>query len=191
MVRATSSAGAGPMHLVFAVGGAGTHASRGCRLLEELRPWLNDGRLRVSLVAGVRRAVAARFEERVRTLGLDGRPDVVSVVYESDFDDYYHRFNQALESADLLWTKPSELVFYGALGLPVVLDEPVGDHECANRRWCRAQGVGIIGPPDGAVTSWLEGAPDRSELSAAAEMGAQRLEALGAHRISRTVLTAS
>ena len=35
----------------------------------------------------------------------------------------------------MLWTKPSEMTFYAALGIPLILAPPLGAHERYNRRW--------------------------------------------------------
>jgi hypothetical protein len=52
-------------------------------------------------------------------------------------------FEDCLADTDILWTKPSELVFYAALGLPILLAPPVGGQERANREWLLRHGAGI------------------------------------------------
>jgi hypothetical protein len=70
-------------------------------------------------------------------------------------DAAYRRFNELLERTDVLWTKPSELVFYAALGLPLVLDDAVGDHENANARWILQAGAGVRRPAFGRIATQL------------------------------------
>ncbi len=40
-----------------------------------------------------------------------------------------------LRTTDILWTKPSELSFYTALGLPIIMTPPLGSQEEFNRKW--------------------------------------------------------
>ena len=104
-----------------------------------------------------------------------------------DLDDYLDRFEALLGRADLLWTKPSELVFYAALGLPLVCAPPVGVHERYNRRWVTEAGAGLRqGDPSFAwqwISHWLED----GTLAAAAWSGFQRLPKFGAYRILEAV----
>ena len=59
-----------PPHLVFAVGGSGAQAELSASFLPSLRPLLERRRLRLTLVAGVRRGVKIRFEDEVARAGL-------------------------------------------------------------------------------------------------------------------------
>ena len=59
------------------------------------------------------------FEEFLAEVRLSGCPQV-EVLQEPDFDSYYEAMNALLARTDVLWTKPSELTFYAALGLPIV-----------------------------------------------------------------------
>ena len=70
---------------------------------------------------------------------------VIDTLYDKvpGFRAYYARFNALLARTDVLWTKPSELTFYAALGLPLVCGAPVGVHERHNRRWVREAGAGV------------------------------------------------
>jgi hypothetical protein len=170
-----------PLHLVFAVGGAGTHVETGCRLLDELAPWLAAGRLRLTLAAGTRIDVAARFSRKLRAAELP-RPAVEIVCHQS-FAAYYAAFNRVLADADLLWTKPSELVFYAALGIPMLLDEPVGDHERANRDWIVDNKAGFHRIPSDGFLPWLQDRLTDGSLATAAWSGFARLEACGTYAI--------
>ncbi len=62
--------------LTFAVGGAGAQAGLAPRFLPSLRPEIEAGRLRLALLAGVRRAVATSFTALVARAGLAGHPGV-------------------------------------------------------------------------------------------------------------------
>src|SRR5262249_15388325 len=57
--------------------------------------------------------------------------------------EYVRAFNAVLAETDVLWTKPSEMTFFGALGLAMVLSQPVGAHERYNRRWAIERGAAL------------------------------------------------
>ncbi len=50
--------------------------------------------------------------------------------------DVFAKFNQLLHEKDVLWTKPSELCFYPALGIPLIMSAPLGHTRSATSRWC-------------------------------------------------------
>lgn len=191
-----------PPLLTYAVGGAGAQAGLARRILSGLRPALREGRLRLCLVAGTRTRLAARFEEWIDAAGLSGsagagpvgagghRP--VEVLAEPDPDAYFRRFHRLLARTDVLWTKPSELTFFGALGLPLLLAPPVGAQERANRSWAERAGVAL---PAAALPSGPEGLAGAlarlagdGVLAAAAWAGFRNLPQRGLYRISELVL---
>src|SRR5690606_661598 len=61
MGGSSNSAEPGPIHLMFAVGGAGAQAEMVDRFLPALRPKILDGSMRLQLVAGTRREVTNAF----------------------------------------------------------------------------------------------------------------------------------
>ena len=67
----------------------------------------------------------------------------IEILHATDWEDYFRRFDECLSDTDLLWTKPSELVFYAALGLPLLLAPPVGDQEHSNRDWLLSNGAAM------------------------------------------------
>ena len=173
-----------PPLLTFAVGGAGAQSAVARSFLVSLRRPLEQRRLRLALVAGVRRDVADRLERWARDAGLDPRPDSgVEVVCEDSFGAYFARFNELLARTDILWTKPSELSFYGALGIPLVFSWPVGVHERVNRRWVLHRGAGFKQERPGEAWEWLREWLDDGTLAGAAWAGYQRLPKFGTARI--------
>ncbi len=171
----------GPLAVTCAVGGAGAQSELVRRLLAGLRPALEAGGVSLCLVAGVRGALAARFEGWIRQAGLDGGP--VEVLAADSAEDYFRAFNRRLVATDLLWTKPSELTFFGALGLPLLLAPPVGSHETFNRRWAIERGAALAQPWPETAAAWLRSRRDRGELAAAAWAGYRRLPNRGLYRI--------
>jgi len=103
-------------------------------------------------------------------------------------DSYFKRFNEKLKKTDILWTKPSELSFYSALGLPIIIAPAVGSQEDFNKRWLEKSGFGISqGDPD-YVDEWLFDWLDQGYLAEAAFEGFVEGERLGTYNIEKIVL---
>ncbi len=130
----------GPLTVAFAVGGAGTQAGLATRFLPGLREALHSGRLRLALVAGVRREVERAFLRAIKSAGVNAG---VEVLCRDTRAEYFEAFNALLTSTDVLWTKPSEMSFFAALGLPILLAPPVGQHEVHNARWLLENGAAL------------------------------------------------
>jgi hypothetical protein len=174
--------------LTFAVGGAGAQAGMAASFLPGFRRALEGGLLRIALVAGVRPEVEARFREaiqRARMEPLLGGP--LEILHAPSFPAYYERFNALLARTDVLWTKPSELTFYGALGIPLVLAAPVGVHERYNRRWAREGGAGLKQRDAAFASEWMGDWLADGLLAAAAWAGYMRLPKFGLYRILEAV----
>jgi len=148
----------GPPRLAFAVGGAGAQAELADRFIPSLAPLVRAGRLHLRLIAGVRREVAARFSRAVDAAGLGAHVGgAVEILHTGDVASYFRAFNAALADTDVLWTKPSELVFFGALGLALVLAPPVGEHERMNAGWALEHGAALRQHAPKAAAGWLAG----------------------------------
>jgi hypothetical protein len=173
-----------PPHLAFAIGGAGAQAEMAARFLPSLRDWLKTERLRLTLVAGTKREVRDLFElevERARIGAELGRS--VRVLYEPNVDEYFDRFDALLANVDILWTKPSELTFYGALGIALVFAPPIGVHEDYNQRWALENGAGLRQRDPAVASEWLVEWLTDGTLAAAAWAGHKRLPCRGLYRI--------
>jgi hypothetical protein len=174
-----------PPLLTFAVGGAGAQLGIARSFLPSLRRPLEQRQLRPAVGAGVRREAAARLEHWVREAGLGALlGDGVEIVCEEDFPTYFGRFNALLARTDILWTKPSELSFFAALGIPLVFSWPLGVHERVNRRWVLHRGAGFKQESPGEAWEWLREWLDDGTLAGAAWSGYQRLPKFGAARIA-------
>jgi hypothetical protein len=177
-----------PPLLAFAVGGAGAQAGIAAAFLPHMRRLVEDGLLKVALVAGVRPEVEARFREAVARSGLEGRlGHGIEILCAPDFGAYYSRFNALLARTDVLWTKPSEMTFYGALGLPLLLAPPVGVHERYNRRWARESGAGFTQREPTYAAEWISDWLADGILAGAAWAGYMRLPKFGLYRILEAV----
>ncbi|NMC70288.1 MAG: hypothetical protein GYA57_09510 [Myxococcales bacterium] len=175
-------------HVVFAVGGAGAQAELAREFLPGFRTPLLDGQVRLTLVAGYRRDVEHRFREYVREARLeDALGHGLAILREETLDAYFGAFERLLADADVLWTKPSELVFYGALGLPLVLSPPVGFHERYNRRWILERGAGFRQRTAQHNAERLAERLADGTLAAAAWSGFMHLPKFGLYEILRIV----
>ena len=177
-----------PPLLTFAIGGAGAQLRMVREFLGALAEPVRRGRLRLALVAGVRRAVAERLQGWAAEAAVASGPGTgVEVLCADSFPEYYERFNALLADTDILWTKPSELTFYAALGIPLVLAPPVGVHERLNRRWARHRGAAFKQEPPRLAWHWLREWLEDGTLAAAAWSGYLRLPKFGSARIGEVV----
>lgn len=179
-----------PPHLVFAVGGAGAQSDMVFSFLPGLAKRIRRKKLRLTLVAGLRPEVARQFTSAIEKAQLlpeleDGS---VSILLCSTHREYFESFNELLSRADLLWTKPSELSFYGALGLPLIFSDPVGHHERYNRRWAIDSGVGNKQYDPKHAGEWLWEMLKDGTFAGAAWSGYMRMPKFGLYRIVQEVL---
>ena len=122
-----------PLTITYSVGGAGAQKEFGGRLARSLHRRIASGEIRLNLVAGSRRDVMEYFES-VRA-GSGNAAAGIHVLYDDRIGRYFEKFNALLRETDILWTKPSELSFYTALGIPIVMSPTLGSQEKFNRRW--------------------------------------------------------
>jgi hypothetical protein len=177
-----------PLSLVFSVGGAGAQSHIGGELVRSLLPAIAHSECTLTLSAGTNVLVADAFARAIKEAGAEnflGRG--ISVLHENTKLAYFDAFNEVLRGADVLWTKPSELSFYAAFGIPVLMATPVGAQEDSNREWLRDLGAGADAPPPLQFREWLSDARQRGELERMAEHGFQNIERHGAAHIMETV----
>ena len=145
-----------PITITYAVGGAGAQKGIAEHILQSLAQEIRDGRYRINLIAGTRAEVKDFFEKVVKKLDLQATLGVgIRIQYAPDIQVYFKEFNIILRKTDILWTKPSELVFYAGLGLPLIMTEPLGAHEEANRDWIRHMGAGYPMEDPRYTSEWL------------------------------------
>ncbi|OGH88425.1 MAG: hypothetical protein A3J93_04110 [Candidatus Magasanikbacteria bacterium RIFOXYC2_FULL_42_28] len=145
-----------PLTLTFAVGGAGAQRKLGAVILESLKKDILDNKINFNLVAGTRNDVYLYFKKIICCSGLKSALDKnLKIIFAVHKDDYFREFNKILRNTDILWTKPSELVFYSALGMPIVMAPPVGSQEVFNRTWLKTVGAGINQGDPRFTHEWL------------------------------------
>lgn len=150
-----------PLTITFAVGGAGAQRSVGTTILNSLHELIDKGEVRLNLIAGSRNDVYRYYQNELEELKLQHQHgDMLNIVFDSQKYKYFEKFNKVLKTTDILWTKPSELTFYSALGLPIIMAPTIGCQEEFNRDWLLSIGAGFDqeGPEntDQWLFDWLE-----------------------------------
>jgi UDP-N-acetylglucosamine:LPS N-acetylglucosamine transferase len=122
----------------------------------------------------------------VESAGLAScRQDSVEILFAAKPKEYFRRFENCLADTDILWTKPSELIFYAALGLPVLLAPPVGGQEHANRDWLLSNKAALDCGDSLAIDRRLEHLLATGELCRSAWNAYSRLDRNGSDRICK------
>ena len=118
-----------PLTITYAVGGAGALAELGTTIISSLAGELRKNTLRLRLVAGVRSEVRDQFQRFCEGNGFkDLLGKNISIYYFENKKQYFQGFNELIRDTDILWTKPSELVFYAGFGLPIIIAPSLRSH---------------------------------------------------------------
>jgi hypothetical protein len=182
----------GPFHLTFAIGGAGAQCEMARFILQSLKPAIAARRVRLTISAGIHQKAYERLLGYVNRLQLGGELAAggLQLVYDPDVYTYLDMFNRLLRTTDVLWTKPSELSFYCALGIPILMAPPIGTHEELNRCWLREIHAGV--EPSGPLRfthEWLFDLLENGRLAEAAWDGFLKARKLGTYKIEDLVGT--
>jgi len=173
--------------ITYAVGGAGAQTEMGVKLVRGLDRWIREGKVRVNLVAGTRSEVRDRFLAAQRSFA--DASGSVKVLYGPSLEGFFDLFNEALHRTDILWTKPSELSFFCALGIPIVMTPTIGSHEKFNRQWLQEIQAGIRQENLDYVTEWLDEWLNKGRLAEAAWSGFLKARKLGTYRVLEVLKT--
>jgi hypothetical protein len=167
--------------ITYAVGGAGAQKEIGRQIAESLAKEIKNGEVKLNLVAGIRPELRDYFEKVKKE--ISGDSENIKVIWADNNDSYFELFNQCLHTTDILWTKPSELSFYCALGIPIILTPFIGPQEKCNRRWLREIGAGIKQQDPEYTNQWLFDLLDRGRLAEAAWNGFLKGRKYGTYNI--------
>jgi len=166
--------------ITYAVGGAGAQKLTGRKIAISLRNKLQAGEVLLNLVAGTRKDVNDYF--------LDIKEEIASehinVIFGKTFEEYYHKFNQVIRTTDILWTKPSELSFYTALGIPIIMSPTIGAQEKANKKWIREIQAGYKQEKPEYTDQWLFDMLRKGRLAEAAWSGFLKARKMGVYNIA-------
>jgi UDP-N-acetylglucosamine:LPS N-acetylglucosamine transferase len=178
--------------LMFSVGGAGAQKEIARKILKSLREKIKKGEIKIILSAGTKEKVKNYFEKIINDLGLrENLKREIEIIFEKKIEDYFEKFNLALRKTDILWTKPSELSFYSALGIPILISPPIGSQEEFNMRYLLKSGFGIFQENPDYTKEWLFDWLEQGYLAEAAMQGFVEGEKLGTLKISQMVTNLS
>jgi len=171
---------------MFAVGGAGAQKEIGAKILKSLAQKIRNKEVKIILVAGIRSDVRDYFLKSMEKLGFkDNLNTEINIIFANNVEDYFQKFNQALRTTDILWTKPSELSFYTALGLPIIIAPTIGYQEDFNKDWLLSLGSGIIQENPDYANEWLFDWLASGSLAEVAMQGFVEAEKLGTFKIEK------
>jgi len=171
--------------ITYAVGGAGAQKEIGGSLAKSLKHKLRDGEVTLILVAGIRKDVSEYFESIKEEIDLDGTS--IKIIFSESLHQYFDLFNNALHETDILWTKPSELSFYSALGIPIVLSPIIGSQEKFNRKWLREIQAAMKQENPDYTDQWLYDLLNRGTLAESAWDGFLKVRKLGTFKIKQVL----
>lgn len=177
-----------PLTIMFSVGGAGAQKEIAIQIVKSLRERIKRGEIKIILSAGIREKVKEYFEKEIgQELFLTNLDQNVEILYQEKIENYFKEFNQKLRKTDILWTKPSELSFYAALGLPIIIAPPIGSQEEFNKRWLLKSGFGALEENPSYTDQWLFDWLNRGYLAEAAMEGFVEGEKLGTINIQKII----
>ncbi len=143
-----------PLTLMFSVGGAGVQTKLAVNIIESLRDEIKRNNLNLILVAGTNKKIKDYFLNLIKFYNLENIKNL-EILYFDTLEKFFSEFNKKLTSVDLILTKPSELSFYAALGIPILILPPVGAHEVLNKNWLIRKGAGIEVENLKYIKNWL------------------------------------
>lgn len=173
-----------PLTIAFAVGGAGAQKKIGRQMIWSMRKKLLANEVNINLIAGTRNDVYCYYRKAISDFGLDkafGKN--LQIIYSLHKEDYFKALNDSFHTTDVFWTKPSELVFYSALGLPIIMAPSLGSQEVFNRTWLKTIGAGISQNDPRYASEWLFDWVNSGWLAEAAMSGYLDGRQFGVHNI--------
>lgn len=171
--------------ITYAVGGAGAQKEIGGKIAQSLKEKLKVGEISLILVAGIRNEVNEYFESVKKEINPGG--ESIKIIYSESLHEYFDLFNNALHETDILWTKPSELSFYCALGIPIVMSPIIGSQEKFNRKWLREIQAAMKQEKPDYTDQWLYDLLNRGTLAESAWDGFLKARKLGTYKIKQVL----
>ncbi len=177
-----------PLTLLFSVGGAGAQKELAIEIVRSLKGRIKKGEIRMILSAGTRAIIQEYFQKSLKEL-FPAKPfdSGVEILFGHSIQDYFQKFNNALRTTDILWTKPSELSFYAVLGLPIIIAPTIGSQEEFNKRWLVKSGFGIAQENPNLTEEWLLDWLNQGFLAEAAMQGFVEGEKSGTMKIKEII----
>lgn len=177
-----------PLTIAFAVGGAGAQRDIGMAIVKSLEKKIVERKIRINLIAGTHKNINTYFRAKIKEMGLIKYLDKnIKVIYASNKEMYFKKFDHYLRTTDILWTKPSELSFYTALGIPIIMSPPIGSQEHFNRKWLMTIASGIDQEDVKYTDQWLYDWLDSGWFAEAAMEGFMEAPKFGTFNIQKII----
>lgn len=171
--------------ITYAVGGAGAQKEIGGMIAESLKEKLRAGEVKLNLVAGIRQEVNEFFDSVKNEIDPGGNG--IKIIFSKFLQEYFDHFNRAIRETDILWTKPSELSFYSALGIPIIMSPIIGSQEKFNRKWLREIQAALKQENPEYTDQWLYDLLNRGTLAESAWDGFLKVRKMGTFKIKRVL----
>jgi hypothetical protein len=149
--------------------------------MKSLAKDIHEGKVKLNLAAGTRTDLVRYFGNAITDHGF--RNNQVSIIWGENNETYFNHFNKALHTTDILWTKPSELSLYCALGIPIIMTPAIGPQEKCNSRWLREIGAGIKQQNPEYTNQWLFDLIKKGRIAEAAWNGFLKARKYGTYNI--------
>ncbi|GIU69388.1 MAG: hypothetical protein KatS3mg002_0624 [Candidatus Woesearchaeota archaeon] len=169
--------------LMFTIGGAGAQTEIADKIINSLHDRIKNNDIKLIISVGTKIDLKVYFEKRL----AEFNNQMVEIIFSIDKKGYFEKFNDALRKTDILWTKPSEMSFYSALGIPIIIAPPIGAHEVSNKEWLEHIGAGLIQQTPEYVNDWLFYWLEDGRLADAAIQGFMDAPLTGTYNIEKAV----
>lgn len=177
-----------PLTLTYAIGGAGAQTVIALRMLKAFERRLSEDRIKINISIGKNGDVKELLKRETKRIGLGHQMGKnIAVLYGDTYDEYFAAMNRALRTTDILWSKPSELSFYTALGLPIIMAPYIGAHEKYNRNWLSHLGSGYSQDDPDHADEWLSYWLEDGRLARAALQGYLYAPCMGTYNIEKLI----
>ncbi len=171
--------------ITYAVGGAGAQKEIGEKIAKSLKEKIKAGEIRLILVAGIRKEVFEFFLTVKKDIDPNG--ENIKIIFADSLHEYFNLFNKVMHETDILWTKPSELSFYCALGIPIIMSPIIGSQEKFNRKWLREIQAAMKQEKPDYTDQWLYDLLNRGTLAESAWDGFLKARKLGTFKIHQVL----
>ncbi len=173
-----------PLTIMFSIGGAGAQKEIGVMAVNSLKEKIKEKKLKVIISVGIKEELREYFANHIKDLKLDGWVHILS---GKNINEYFQKFNQAIRTTDILWTKPSELSFYSALGIPIIIAPPLGSQEDFNKKWLLHIGSATSQENPKHADQWLFDLLNAGDFAEMAMQGFVEIKSLGTYNIERII----
>jgi len=171
-----------PLTIMFPFSGAGAYSNMLSELVRSIHEDLKEGSLRLMVSCGNNKHALKSAENVFINYGVE-ELDSAEIMFDEDLFAAFDKFNSALDATDVMITKPSEMVFYAAMGIPLVFLPPIGAHEVKNKDFLFENDCAVNMVPPSDFPRWLDKSRRKGLLLDLAENGFTRLPKNGSKAI--------